>query len=211
MLGNLELTAASSGGIRVKGWAAGPDGAMAQISAVYGNQNVSKRADLNRPDVAKVYPALGANRGFDFLTFAGPGSTRVCITATSGGSSLLLGCSTLTVPAGSPFGTLDEVTGVAGDGSQGPGIVVRGWAIDPNTNGPIQVHVYYATGANPLVADQPRADLGKFFPASGPNHGYSVRLSAPAGSSGELCAYAINAPGPADNPILACKPYTVPG
>jgi SpoIID/LytB domain protein len=210
--GNLEYLAGSAGGIRIKGWASGNDGSEAQITMVFLKDHVLRKdADGNRPDVAKVHPSFGAAHGFDFIGSAPRGTTLVCVYADAGGQHLQLGCGNATSPAGAPFGNVDEVTGVAADGAGPAGINVRGWAIDPDTSGPIPVHLYYAGGATPTTANGSRPDVGRAYPSSGADHGYALRIPAPAGSSGELCAYAINQPAPADNPLLGCAHYTVPG
>jgi SpoIID/LytB domain protein len=211
VIGNLESIAGSAGGIRIKGWASGNDASSAEITVVYLKDRVLRiHATGNRPDVAKVHPDLGPAHGFDFIASAPQGTTLVCVYAGAAGGYNQLGCKNATSPAGAPFGHLDEVTAAPGDGSNPPGIVARGWVIDPNTGDPIAVHLYYASGATPTTANQSRPDVGKVFPSSGANHGFSQRIAVPPGSSGELCAYAINVPAPADNPMLGCLAYTAP-
>lgn len=98
-------------------------------------------------------------------------------------------------PPGSaqPFGTLDEVVSVHG------GVHVRGWAIDPDTNDPIDVHIYvdgvYRTSAR---ADNDRPDVDAVY-HRGANHGYTVFLGTE--TVGRITVYAINAGG-GNNPEL---------
>lgn len=102
-----------------------------------------------------------------------------------------------------PFGALDVVSG-------GPGeVTAQGWAIDPNTLGPVQVHVYvdgqgYATGASGT-----RSDIGLVFPGYGANHGFSVRVPASAGAHG-VCAYAINVAA-GGNQLVGCRSVSIGG
>jgi hypothetical protein len=49
---------------------------------------------------------------------------------------------------------------------------VSGWAIDPDTAAPIDVHTYVdGAFAGATRADQPRPGVGNGYPGYGPNHG----------------------------------------
>lgn len=120
-----------------------------------------------------------------------------------GNANTLLGCRSVTV-GGNPFGSLEVVTGQAG------GIDVRGWTIDPDTAKAINVHVYVgSTLAGVIPASESRADIGRAFPDYGPNHGYSLRASAPVGTH-QVCVAAENV-GSGASIWLGCRSATVAG
>jgi hypothetical protein len=206
--GALDRVVAGFGGVQVSGWAADPDTGGPIEVRVYadGTYAGSLTANVSRPDVAAAYPDWGPLHGFDGFIALGPGSHDVCAyginTAGSGGNTTL-GCATAYVPTGPPVGSLDVVTGQAG------GARVAGWAIDPDTSGPIDVHIY-ADGAIVAVvtANQSRPDVAAGHPGFGPNHGFDTVVALPAGTH-SVCAYAINAGAPATNPQLGCKTVKV--
>lgn len=104
-----------------------------------------------------------------------------------------------------PFGSLDAVT-VAVDGK----VAVKGWALDPDTTLPVPVHLYVNKGFGAsLVANTPRADVGRAHPLHGPNHGFVATLSLPTGAH-NVCAYAINIGPGNNNPAFGCRNVTVP-
>ena len=82
------------------------------------------------------------------------------------------------------------------------GIRVSGWAIDPNTPDPIEVHVYVGTAGTPVLADRARPDLASVYPTAGTSHGYDVVVPGRAGQT--VCVYAINA-GPGATRTIACR------
>ena len=103
--GNYEGARAVSGGVEVRGWAIDPD-TTAPIYVWVTVDGVGRHlyANLNRPDVAAVYPASGPNHGFSGRVAATIGTHRVCVTASNvgAGTHTSLGCRTvtLTLPAG---------------------------------------------------------------------------------------------------------------
>jgi len=104
--------------------------------------------------------------------------------------------------AGSPFGSFDGATPTWG------GVNVAGWAIDPDSTGPIEVHVYAGSAGAPLLAGQSRPDVGAMFTGFGNTHGYSGFVPTGTGPQ-QLCAYAINAFGGTNTP-LGCRTVFVP-
>jgi hypothetical protein len=106
--------------------------------------------------------------------------------------------------AGNPFGYLDGV--VAGPGR----VTASGWAIDPDTVGPGEVHVYVdGRGAAIVTANGSRPDVGAVFPGYGPDHGYTVGVSGLAAGSHTVCTYAINIASGTTNPLLGCRSTVV--
>jgi endonuclease/exonuclease/phosphatase family metal-dependent hydrolase len=84
-------------------------------------------------------------------------------------------------PRSNPFGSLDSVS------SHPEGVRVAGWAIDPDTAAPIDVHVYVdGTFAAGRQASLSRPDVGAAYPEYGGAHGFDFVVSAPAGRR-EVC------------------------
>ena len=101
-----------------------------------------------------------------------------------------------------PFGSIDEVSAANGR------VHTRGWAIDPDTTAPIDVHVYVGAPGYAITANTYRPDVGAAYPGFGDYHGYDAWFTAPAGTH-NVCIYAINVPsGP--NPSLGCRSVVVP-
>jgi hypothetical protein len=198
----VETTLNGAPAIRVTGWAIDFDTNSSIDVHVYvdGNYATKATASVPRPDVAIANPGQGPNHGFDVTIPASSGVHNVCVYGINSGpvgnGNPAVGCATVKV--GSPFGSLD---GFATGPSQ---VTVRGWAADPDTSGPVNVHVYVdGNWAGQGVADQSRPDVGQAFPALGPNHGYSVTVPLAVGSH-NVCVYAINVGNGAVNTQLGC-------
>lgn len=100
-----------------------------------------------------------------------------------------------------PIGYVDSVS------TTDRSITVTGWALDPDTTNPIQVHVYIGGTATAFTADLPRPDLDPVF-HKGSLHGFSATVPAPLGTS-TVCVYALNDWWKGANPVLACPTATV--
>jgi hypothetical protein len=140
-----------------------------------------------------------------FSGLANQVSTTFAVTATNAvGEGAASGPSTAvvpTLPAGSPFGSVDMVS--AGVGT----VKVSGWAIDPDTASPIAVHVYVDNIGAAITAGGSRPDVDAAF-GYGPNHGFSATLPA-SGGTHTVCIYAINVPT-GSNVGLTCRVVSVP-
>jgi len=101
-----------------------------------------------------------------------------------------------------PVGSLDVVV------DDGAGTAVRGWALDRDVPGAIDVHLY-ADGAFAGVvrADGYRPDVAAVVGTS-PDHGFSARLALGPGPH-RVCAYGINDRPGAVNRLLGCQGATV--
>lgn len=204
--GNFEvLTASGPGQVRMRGWAIDPDTTAPVTLHVYANGTFlgATPAPGTRNDVGAVFPAYGPNHGFDTVMAVPGGRTQVCVFALNiggGTANTLLGCRTVELATGNPFGSFDALT------SPGPGQVrIRGWAIDPDTADPLTMHVYVnGSFAGTAAASRPRPDVAAVFPAYGPNHGFDATMSV-VGPPAEVCVFALNAgPGTA-NTLLGCR------
>lgn len=163
-------------------------------------------ADGTRSDVGAAYPAFGPAHGFSTTVSAGPGAHTVCtygINVGPGSGNPLLGCRSVTVAANLPVGSFDYLGRAVG------GMYVAGWALDPNTTGPIDVHVY-ADGqlAAVVAADGARPDVGAVYPTYGSNHGYALDVAAGTGVH-TVCTYGINVGAGTQNRTLGCRTMTV--
>ncbi|MCD9623881.1 hypothetical protein [Rhabdothermincola salaria] len=202
--GALDVVRAGPGKIAVAGWLLDPDSSDPVDVHVYvdGVGHVL-RADRRRSDVAAAYPGYGSARGFSAELPASSGLRTVCAYGINlgPGSNSLIGCRSVLV-GGSPFGSLDVARGGSGT------IRLQGWAIDPDTAGPIDVHVYVdGVGAGVATASKNRSDVGAAHPLYGPSHGFDVTVGASRGSR-TVCVYLINR-GRGDNVLLACRSVRV--
>ncbi|MEZ5320511.1 MAG: CAP domain-containing protein [Microthrixaceae bacterium] len=111
----------------------------------------------------------------------------------------------------SPVGSIDVLTDLPADSVDpetgvGPArIRIAGWAVDYDTDAPIEVHVYDNGVGHAVSADLDRADLAGR--PRGTRHGYDSTWSAQPGVH-RVCAYGINVDG-GGNVELGCKTFTV--
>jgi hypothetical protein len=197
VVGSLDVVEEVAGGFRLVGWALDWDTKAPVTVRVTVDGVVVKdvAANLSRPDVANAYPGMGPAHGFDTNVSVTGGSHTICVTALNAaypGSNQSLGCRTVT--SRSPFGVVDSLS--VGQGS----INVSGWAIDPDTNDPIQVHVYVGSQGTALLANNPRPDVAAVY-GKGPNHGYNATIPAAPGVQ-QVLVYAINT-GVGNNTLIA--------
>lgn len=205
--GNLDAVTAGPGSITVEGWTIDPDTTNPLEVHVYINGQLEAYgyADRPRPDVGAAYPGFGDNHGFSLSTRIAEGTHNVCIYAINvgGSTNTLLGCRQVTV-GGRPVGNLDGVAVV------GHRATVDGWALDPDTTAPVEIHVYVDGRFTTYgYAGNPRPDVGAAYPGFGSAHGFNLTFDV-AGGSHDICVYAINVGGSA-NPLLGCRRATVGG
>ena len=209
--GNFESAGVSSGTLTIAGWAIDPNvTGPIQVHVYVDGAGKAYTADVSRPDVAAAYPGYGDRHGFVVQAAVSPGSHSVCVYAIddAGGSNPTLGCRTVTVTAPTPaankapFGNFESVSASAGT------LTASGWAIDPDTTGPIAVHVYVDGVGREFMANLSRPDVAAAYPASGDAHGYVATIPAAAGPH-RVCVYAIDSAG-GSNPTLGCRDVTVP-
>jgi hypothetical protein len=219
-IGHLDAVRAEPGGIRVIGWAADPDAPhtsvdlMVRLGPAAGEGNFAWIAHDPRPDVAKVYPALGQYHGINLFYATKPATFPVCVSAldSTGGPATSLGCVQVSVPAEhSAIGHLDAVRSVGNNH-----ITVTGWGADQDTpDRAVSINVllgssvgWKAFNAVRLGADQPRPDLVGSYPALGPNHGFSLTVAARPGTY-PVCAWAFDTYINGGSTLLGCSSVTV--
>jgi GH25 family lysozyme M1 (1,4-beta-N-acetylmuramidase) len=176
------------GGVLVQGWVSDPDSADPATVHVYVDGKW-RMAVTGTPQSFSVAVGSMADGSHTICTY-GIDNQHV--------ANSKLGCKSITV-TGAPFGHFEAVVAVAG------GVEVSGWAIDPNTDAPIAVHLYVDGVWNSSVtAGVDRPDVGAAYFQSGPLHGFDETLALPPGPH-EVCAYAINTGLGASNKSLGCK------
>jgi len=198
--GFLDSIDPSVRGVVVRGWALDPDTAdpiTVQIK-VDDAATASATADRSRPDVGAANPGAGNSHGFQALVPIASGTHTVCAYGVNVGAEALnslLGCQVVT-PSGVPWG-------VYGAREAPGGVRFDGWAVDPDTASPIDVHAYVDAVAVGASASRNRPDIAAAYPLAGPNHGFDS-LVVPAGhGTHTACAYAINQPtSPGVNALL---------
>ncbi|MBC7519313.1 MAG: hypothetical protein H7248_10640 [Microbacteriaceae bacterium] len=205
-VGAIESLTSAAGQIRITGWAYDPDTTgPIDIHVYVKSSGTASSANIPRPDVEAVFPGIGPNHGYDIsVPVTAPGVTSVCVYAFNAGPgvNVLLGCPTVTASSGPPFGVLDSVTTAAGM------ISVMGWALDPDTAASIPVHIYVDGVGTPFMGNRSRPDVARAYPGFGDLHGFAETFAATPGPH-TVCAFAVNAAGPGNNPAIGCQNVTV--
>lgn len=208
-IGSLDTVVSGIGGVTVAGWALDPDTAAPVSTAVLVGGRVVRElaATGDRPDVARRYSAYGPSHGVLTTLSLAEGRHTVCLRAANArgtaGAAVVLGCKDVVVRH-APVGALEQV--VAGPG----GVVVTGWAIDPDTAASVRTHLYVdgKKVAEPL-ADRARPELASRYPGYGTAHGVrSAALQLPAGTR-SVCLWALNTAGTGGNVRLGCRNVVV--
>jgi hypothetical protein len=175
--GHVDVVQVSPGAVRVAGWALDQNtNDPIDVHIYLGSNGYARRADSG-----------GSGHDFDVqLPPPGDGTFDACVYAINVGvgSNVLLGCQKITT-ATMPFGFLDVV------GRRPGGVGFTGWAIDPDTTQPVDVHLYVGNVGTNGTAGLARPDIGQAFPAYGPDHGFDRIVPAAAGRQ-PWCAYVIN-------------------
>ncbi len=206
-LGTLDGVARVPGALLLYGWSLDPDTAgPTDVHGYVGQVGVATQASLDRPDIAASYPLFGAGHGYAVAVPTGPGRQDVCaygINAVGPGATTVLGCRSVTVSS-DPIGRVDTVAASPGQ------ITLSGWALDPDTADPTDIHVYVdGIGTNLGAADQGREDIAGAYPGWGAAHGFSTSLPVARGGNHSVCVYAINRSYGA-NAALGCRTVTTP-
>lgn len=202
-IGHIDSVTTGPTSVRVAGWVLDADSNDPTDVHVYvDSAGQALTADRDRPDVQTAF-GRGSLHGFDVTIAAPPGQHNVCAYAINAptGANPSLGCQTVMVTGNrTPIGTVDSVAVV---GNQ---VTVNGWALDPDSNDSIPVHIYLDAGGAAFTADRPRPDVAAVF-GQGAASGFQATLTAPVGTH-TVCAYAINTPI-GSNPALGCRSVTV--
>lgn len=191
-----------TGAVRATGWAYDHDATTPVTVRLLLDGVERQRSTAGRTrDDGTALPS--PTSGFALEASAAPGVRTVCVEALDVGPSVWssLGCHEVTVPTAAPVGSVDLVTGTDG------GVRVRGWAMDPDTRGPVSVHAYVdGRLVSGFLSSAPRPDVERVY-GNGPDHGFDTTIPTEAGSR-RVCLYAIDWPG-GPNPLLGCSTVTV--
>lgn len=186
--------------IRVTGWARDPSAPSSAVQVqilVGGVVRSTVSASNSRSDV-------GAH-GYDASVGAAAGRHLVCLRYVNigGGNTVNMGCRGATATASNPLGVLEAVSATSSS------ITVRGWARDPDSTAPINVHVYVDGKATRSVsANELRPDVERSAPGvAGPAHGFRSTVPASLGRH-EVCIYGINV-GAGSNTKIGCSTVVV--
>jgi len=202
-IGSFDLARPVIGGIDVGGWSIDPNTSNPNAVHVYiDGTGYALTADRDRPDVANAYLGYGARHGFSGRLPATPGRHNVCaygIDVVAPGANVLLGCRAVTVPTGSPVGSLDVAETAFGL------VRVAGWTFDPDHRGSTQVHVYVNGQGWAFTADVARSDIPVVYPGAGDRHGYDVIVPRVGSGVNNVCVYAIDVAAPGSNVSLGCR------
>lgn len=204
MLGSLDGVAPTSGGVSIQGWAlqSAEVDPVAVHAYVDGRWSGAYVADQLRPDVGWTYPREGPLHGFEAVVPTDAGPHTVCVHAISryaDETNPLLGCQGVSVPPYLPLGSFDSVARV------GDRALLSGWAFDPDTAGPVEVHVYRDgqwAGSGP--ASVRRDDVAAVHGPGRAEHGFALEVALPPGRH-TCCVYAINQGTGGSNPQLGCR------
>ena len=201
--GNLERVQDVGTGVLLSGWTIDPDTAASTNVHVYVDGNFAGLTSASNPrgDVGNAFPGYGDNHGFSIVVNVGQGTHTICaysINIGIGTTNPALRCQTVTLNRNPRGGVVLSAytAGVA---------TVSGWAVDPDTHDPINVHIYVdghwagATTANLDGATQADAAL----PGYGTLHGFSAQVKLGPGNH-TICAYGINVGQGSTNPSLGC-------
>lgn len=189
------------GGVVISGWTLDYQADNPLSAHVYVDNVFSKAiyADLSRPDIGNAFPEFGADHGFEDYVSVAPGTHTVCVYAINEGpgANALVGCKSVTVLS-SPYGSIDATF------FNQDGLNITGWAIDPDTEDSIAIHVYVdGVFSGELLADAERVDVGQAFSYYGDFHGFNAIGNFPPGIY-NVCVYAINE-GHGVNALLDCR------
>lgn len=196
---------AGPGQVSLWGWALDPD--VQDPIAIHVNVNgkwTVLTADQPNTSSTVQFPTHSADHGFGGVIPLSGGAYNVCAFAVNvgEGTNTTLGCRDVVVPSGSPVGSVSDVWGTPN------GVNLWGWALDPDTTGPIDIHVRVDSDWTVLTADAPNAGIGAAFPAFGPNHGFGGVIPVAPGSH-SVCIWGINQ-GIGANLNLGCRTIVVP-
>jgi len=199
---------------RAVGWAVDPNTTSTTTVHLYvdGSQvatGTTGTAAASRLDISALFAGYGDNRGFDIAIPmpAAAGNHSVCAYAINtgwGSTNTTLGCKTFAT-SHDPFGAVDSVTSTRI--GTAVAVNVKGWAIDPDTDESVSVHIYIDGVSSAHTANAAR-DLSASFPGFSGFHGYDRNIAVTAGTH-TVCVYAINQGSGTNNTTLGCRTLNV--
>ncbi|WP_456820165.1 fibronectin type III domain-containing protein [Cellulomonas sp. URHB0016] len=208
-VGNFESLASTPAGLSFSGWAVDPQAAGPIDVDIHldGSLVGTVSTTTARGDVGRAYPGTGDLHGYSASLPAVPGKHEVCLSTYDAtyDRDTPLGCRTVTaVPQANqlPVGNFESLT------SKGSWVTLSGWALDPDVNGSVDVHYYVDGGWGGAESAQSwRPDVGRAYPGTGDQHGFSMGFEALRGTH-QVCLYAIDATSGGNTP-MGCRTVNV--
>lgn len=190
-----EASAKAPGQLTVRGWAIDPDVVDPVRIHLYVDGELKSKftADTPKTSLSSAFHGYGVNHSFSTtVSDLSVGNHEVCMIAIGvgeGGNTAQ--CRTVSTPTGSPIIHIDQAAGT------GIGVsTIRGWSIDPDITGAVQVQVLIdGKVSSNVTADSSKAGLNAAFPGYGNAHGFSVRATGIAPGQHTACVRAINLGG----------------
>ena len=201
--GNFEAAVPILGAAHLQGWVLDPDTTGPVDVHIYqdGNWAAATTANVARADLGAAFPVMGSRHGFSLDLPMSSGTHQLCayaINVGAGSTNPQIGCRTVTVSA-APAGNFEEIGRIYGV------VVVKGWAIDPDTGAPIAVTTRIdGVDVATTTADRPRPDVAAVYPAYGAAHGFQQVASVTPGPH-TVCVVAVNAGAGSTNTSLGCR------
>jgi len=195
-------------GIDVTGWAADADAGTTPVTValtVDGKMVRNAATTIDRPEV-RAPDGTGTVHGFRTVVPAAAGQHTVCAVARNQGAGTdgRSTCSTLTVLASAPWGSLESVSSLSYHRT-----TVTGWAFDRDAIArglTVRVTVDGRQSTAVLTADGNRPDVDATW-GSGPAHGFSGRIPSSSGTH-TFCLTAVGA-GSGGDKALGCRTVRV--
>ncbi len=188
--GSFDVGAMAPGGTRIAGWAIDaqtedPIAIHAYVDNVFTG---AFEASVTRSDIGVAFPDFGEDHGFDELLAIAPGPHTVCVYGINdgAGANALIGCRSLVVSA-DPIGKVDRM--MMSDAEWR----FEGWALDPDTDSPLMIHVYLdKVFAGAFEASAGRSDIATAYPGYGEAHGFDVVVPTGGVKPSSVEIYGIN-------------------
>lgn len=103
-----------------------------------------------------------------------------------------------------PFGNLELVA------QRGAGVRVVGWAIDPDTPDPVEVHIRVGDRGDRVErADRNRPDIALAFPDKGADHGFEYAVDGLGPGRHQVCVWVPDVGVGGDTRMLGCRDVVV--
>ncbi|HJQ01275.1 MAG TPA: fibronectin type III domain-containing protein [Jatrophihabitans sp.] len=201
-LGNLDSVQQTPGGVLVTGWAMDSYLTSPITVRIYVDGRLSAIGTANqaRSDLAALYPNMGPAHGYSITAPIPVGKHTLCGYAINPRHATNLGIRCLSVTRlANPVGSSAMIarSGITDT------ITVSGWALDPDTTAPIQLHVTSdGVDVQTVTANLGTTAAAQSWPLYGVAHGYSAGVTLDSGEH-TVCVIAYNV-GTGANTRLGC-------